>query len=77
MTGLQDNGDVDSAPSSDLRTAVLVLRVWVEPDTEGGLRGRLLTVDEGDGPTTWSTAAGVDAIGREVVRWLQAALARA
>ena len=54
------------------RTAILVVRVWLEPGTPGRLRARLTqTADLGDPPTTLATAADVPGVRAAVEAWLR------
>lgn len=63
--------DVGPQSGAEERTGVLVLRVWVEPDTPQLLRARLTQVsDLQRGERTVATAIGTPAICEAVERWL-------
>lgn len=60
------------------RTGVLVLRMWIEPGAEDGLRARITTSDDlGSEERTSVVAADVDEILRIVRAWVDAFVARA
>lgn len=63
--------DVGPQSGAGERTGVLVLRVWVEPDTPQLLRARLTRVSDLEhGERTVATATGTPAICEAVERWL-------
>lgn len=53
--------------------AGLLIRVWVEPDSTGQLRARVLTLsgDLAEQPLNWATATGEAGILAAVQQWLQ------
>ncbi len=67
MTDGPEDADVSPSP----RSAVLVLRVWVEGEPSC-LRARLVEVEETRGEQSVVTAAGtVDEVAAAIRRWLE------
>jgi hypothetical protein len=67
-----DGDSSEMAPARD-RSAVLVLRAWVEPGQNGSFRARILSIDElGGTPTPVLTTASRAEVLQAVERWLDA-----
>lgn len=62
---------IEIPPEAVAHESILLIRAWTEPAMPPMTRARLLTVDESNAPTTWSTVAGDQAISSEVLRWLR------
>ena len=60
------------------RTAILIVRLWIEDDPRSGFRARITqTLDSLNADQTVSTAGGPDAVYGAVKGWVEAFVAQA